>query len=119
MAGPGRYNDVTEKRDYLQVMDDDEARRLRRGYYAAVSFIDSLIGELVAELKYLRLDDDTIVSIHGDHGWQLGEVGLRRDCVNTPKIEKNHNGFVDIHVWAHSTYEAVEDFVVRCQARGK
>ena len=88
MAGPGRYNDVTEKRDYLQVMDDDEARRLRRGYYAAVSFIDSLVGELVAELKDLRLDDDTIVSIHGDHGWQLGEVGLRRDCVNTPKIEK-------------------------------
>ena len=74
LAGGHRYKDVTQTRDYLHPMEDDEAQRLRRGYYAAVSFTDSLVGKLLGRLKDLGLDNDTIVSFHADHGWQLGEV---------------------------------------------
>lgn len=76
LANSGRYTDVTEKRDYQHPMSDVEARLLRRGYYATVSFIDSLVGELVAAIADLGLVEDTIIAFHSDHGWQLGEVSV-------------------------------------------
>jgi len=48
---------------------------LRRAYYSAITYVDSLIGEILAELKNLGLEKNTIVSFWGDHGWQLGEHG--------------------------------------------
>ncbi|KAK6171253.1 hypothetical protein SNE40_019481 [Patella caerulea] len=48
---------------------------LRRAYYCAVSYTDSLIGEVMEELESLELAGNTIVSFWGDHGWQLGEHG--------------------------------------------
>ena len=41
---------------------------------SALSYTDSLIGELLCELQKLKLDDNTIVSFWGDHGWQLGKT---------------------------------------------
>lgn len=58
-----------------QPLDDQLARQLRRGYYAAVSFVDSEVGRLLKELDKLGLNDSTAVILHGDHGWQLGEHG--------------------------------------------
>jgi iduronate 2-sulfatase len=54
----------------------EKARDLRHGYYACVSYIDALVGKLLAELKRLGLDDDTVVVLWGDHGFHLGEQGL-------------------------------------------
>ena len=54
---------------------DSNVVALRRAYYSAVSFIDSLIGEVIKELDDLGLGDNTIISFLGDHGWQLGEHG--------------------------------------------
>lgn len=48
-------------------------RNARHAYYACVSYVDALIGLLMAELKALHLEDDTIVVLWGDHGWLLGE----------------------------------------------
>ena len=48
-------------------------RDLRRAYYSALSFTDSLIGEVMSALKKEGLDSNTIVSFWGDHGWQLGK----------------------------------------------
>ena len=50
-----------------------EQRHTRHGYYAAVSYADDMTGEVLAELSSGRFASDTIVSINGDHGWQLGE----------------------------------------------
>lgn len=52
---------------------DDQALELRHGYYAAVSFIDACIGNILAELDRLELANNTIVVVWGDHGWKLGE----------------------------------------------
>ncbi|XP_052771255.1 iduronate 2-sulfatase-like [Mya arenaria] len=56
-------------------LPDDDVRALRRAYYSAVSWTDSLIGEVMGEMESLGFANDTIVSFWGDHGWQLGEHG--------------------------------------------
>ena len=43
------------------------------GYYACVSYADTLVGKLLATLDELELRDNTIVVLWGDHGWNLGE----------------------------------------------
>ena len=48
---------------------------LRRGYYAAVAWADLKLGELLGALEGARLANDTIVLVHGDHGFHLGEHG--------------------------------------------
>ena len=51
----------------------DTVRTLRQGYYASVSYIDALIGDLVSHLKKIDLYDNTIIVIWGDHGFKLGD----------------------------------------------
>ena len=48
---------------------------LRRAYYSALTWTDSLVGRVIDELDNLSLADNTIISFWGDHGWQLGEHG--------------------------------------------
>ena len=40
--------------------------------FSAISYIDFLIGKILDELKRLDLEDSTIISFWGDHGWHLG-----------------------------------------------
>jgi iduronate 2-sulfatase len=54
-------------------MNEDTARILRQGYYASVSYIDALFGDLIAHLKQLRIYDNTIIIVWGDHGFKLGD----------------------------------------------
>ena len=54
---------------------DKVVLNLRRAYYSALTWTDSLIGRVVDELESLGLADNTIISFWGDHGWQLGEHG--------------------------------------------
>ncbi len=56
-------------------LPEQTARRLKHGYYASVSYVDACFGKLMAGLKDLGLDDNTIVVAWGDHGWKLGEHG--------------------------------------------
>ena len=54
-------------------VSDKMAHTLIRGYYACVSYTDAQIGKLLAALKDLELDKNTIVVLWGDHGWNLGD----------------------------------------------
>jgi len=71
------------------IMPEDTARILKQGYYASVSYIDELFGQVIQHLKDLDLYDNTIVVVWGDHGWKLGEHNGW--CKQT-----NYN--IDIHV---------------------
>lgn len=54
-------------------IDNDLARKLRHGYYAAISYMDAQLGKVLDELDRLNLRTNTIVVLWGDHGWKLGE----------------------------------------------
>ncbi|MBT28893.1 MAG: iduronate sulfatase [Thalassobius sp.] len=54
-------------------MSEDTVRILRHGYYASVSYVDALFGELVNHLKRLGIYENTIIIVWGDHGWKLGD----------------------------------------------
>ena len=81
------WSDFDELRSYVDIKDKYgygainttlpplKVRQLRRAYYAAISYVDSLVGRVLAALDQLGLANDTIVSFWGDHGWQLGEHG--------------------------------------------
>ena len=67
-----QYNNVPRKGD----LTEDLAKELIHGYYACVSYVDAQIGLVLDELKRLQLEDDTIVILWGDHGWNLGDHKL-------------------------------------------
>lgn len=54
-------------------MHEDTIRTLKQGYYASVSYVDALFGDLVAHLKKLGIYENTIIVVWGDHGWKLGD----------------------------------------------
>jgi len=56
-------------------MDELERRQAIRAYYASVSFADAQVGRVLAALKKLGLDENTVVVFWADHGWSLGEHG--------------------------------------------
>jgi arylsulfatase A-like enzyme len=76
-------NNLRELRGYTDFKDiphpvngqlnDDQARALKHGYLASVSYIDAQVGRLINKLNDLKIDDNTIIVLWGDHGWKLGE----------------------------------------------
>jgi iduronate 2-sulfatase len=84
-APPFAINNLTElasHEDLVDVpnpaegsLDDDQARRLKHGYYACVSFVDAQVGRLLDALDARGLRDKTIVVLLGDNGFKLGEHG--------------------------------------------
>ena len=48
-------------------------KMMRHGYYACVSYVDQMVGDVLKELETLGLAENTIVVLWGDHGWHLGE----------------------------------------------
>ena len=57
-------------------LTDAQVRRARHAYYAAISYLDDRIGEVLAGLRDAGLEEDTIVLFTSDHGELLGERGL-------------------------------------------
>ena len=55
--------------------DDETARKWIRAYYASTTFMDKQLGRVLATLKELGLEKDTVVVFWADHGWCLGEHG--------------------------------------------
>lgn len=56
-------------------LSEEQSRALKHGYLASVSYIDAQVGKLLNKLKELKIDDNTIIVLWGDHGWKLGEHG--------------------------------------------
>ncbi len=53
--------------------DEKLARELMHAYYASVSYVDALIGQLLDALDEEGLAENTIIVLWSDHGWKLGE----------------------------------------------
>jgi choline-sulfatase len=57
-------------------VDDRQIQTARHAYYAAISYVDERIGQILAALHGAGLAGDTIVIFTADHGEMLGERGL-------------------------------------------
>jgi choline-sulfatase len=56
--------------------DPESIRRVRRAYYALVTYVDTKVGELLASLEENGFDENTIVIFCSDHGDMLCERGM-------------------------------------------
>jgi arylsulfatase A-like enzyme len=63
-------------KDPYHAGSDAQVRILRQHYYAAVSWSDFVAGKVLDELASLGLEDSTMVVMHSDHGWHLGEYAM-------------------------------------------
>ena len=75
------------------VYSNADRRQLWRAYYANISFADAQVAVLLNALNRLGLWKNTIVILHSDHGWHLGEHGglgnkdtLFEESTRTPLI---------------------------------
>lgn len=57
-------------------LTDEETAKGRLGYFAAVSYLDEVLGDLLATLERDGLLDNTIILYTSDHGELAGEHGL-------------------------------------------
>jgi len=57
-------------------LDAAQVRRARHAYFAAISYVDERIGDVLRALRESGLEDDTVVLFTSDHGELLGERGL-------------------------------------------
>ena len=87
------FDSYSEKElDHLPV---DKQKELIHGYYAAISYTDAQILQLLNELDRLGIKDNTIIVLWGDHGWHLGDHGLWNKHTN---FEQATNAFLMMSV---------------------
>ena len=73
-------------------IDDAQARRIRRAFYALCTHIDHQLRVVIGTLREENLLDNTIILFTSDHGDMLGEHGLwakrlfYEDAANVPMI---------------------------------
>jgi arylsulfatase A-like enzyme len=68
----GMYLDIPSK----GLLSDELSKNLIHGYYASVTYMDVLIGELINGLDELGLRENTTIVLWSDHGYFLGEHGF-------------------------------------------
>jgi len=57
-------------------MDETDLRKARAAYFAAVDYLDEVVGDLFRRLEHAGLLENTIVVYTSDHGELAGEHGL-------------------------------------------
>ncbi|MFT5112485.1 MAG: choline-sulfatase [Parasphingorhabdus sp.] len=55
---------------------EEQIRVARHAYYGSVSYVDDMIGRLLAVLRKTGMDKNTIIVVTSDHGDMMGERGL-------------------------------------------
>jgi choline-sulfatase len=69
-----RLYDVSAMDDYT--VTDADLRAARHGYFANISYVDDLLGQMMDALQAADKLDDTVIVFTSDHGDFLGERGL-------------------------------------------
>ncbi|XAL98017.1 sulfatase [Phycisphaeraceae bacterium D3-23] len=83
---------INYKTSHNMQMDLGQRRAAVGSYYASVSYVDAMVGQIVAKLEAEGLADNTIVIFTSDHGFHLGEhdfwakVSLHEESARVPLI---------------------------------
>jgi choline-sulfatase len=91
---PSLHPHIRAWREGCGIVDvtDEEILRARTAYWALVTCLDRLIGQILQALRANGLEEDTLVIYTSDHGEQVGEHGLwwkqtfYEDSVRVPAI---------------------------------
>ena len=68
-------------------LSDAEKRGIIAAYYTSVSFLDHNVGTVLAKLRELQLEQDTLVVYMADHGYSLGQHGrFEKHCCYDPAL---------------------------------
>jgi arylsulfatase A-like enzyme len=59
--------------DHRRMLESGRWKEAVRGYLAAISYCDAMVGRLLDALDKSAYRDNTIIVFWGDHGWHLGE----------------------------------------------
>ncbi|QDU64016.1 Choline-sulfatase [Planctomycetes bacterium Pan216] len=80
MEKPGDRDDIPEAalpdRPKQRELTKEQRQEIIQAYYASVTYMDAQVGRLLAALKRLDLEKNTIVVFVSDHGYHLGQHGL-------------------------------------------
>lgn len=103
--------------------DPEFATEVRKHYAACVSYADAQVGKLLAQLERLKLSEETVVVLWGDHGWHLGEHAvwgkhtLFEESLRSPLIV-SYPQQVERGVKATGIVESIDIFPTLCQLVG-
>jgi arylsulfatase A-like enzyme len=103
--------------------DEEYQLTLTHGYHACISYIDQLIGDLLAEVDRLGLKENTIVLLWGDHGFHLGDHGMWCKHTNYEQATRSPLIFVDPRFehgssHTHLPVEFIDIFPTLCEQAG-
>ena len=62
------HHDASPQVTPYQAVETDIAQTWRLEYIAAIAWMDSQLGRVLAELEALQLANDTLIVLHSDHG---------------------------------------------------
>jgi iduronate 2-sulfatase len=100
--------------------DAEFSIEVRKHYAACVTYADALVGRILARLDELKLRDDTVVVLWGDHGWHLGEHAvwgkhtLFEESLRSPLIV-SHPGISHAGEATQSIVETIDVFPTLCE----
>jgi arylsulfatase A-like enzyme len=104
---------------------DETAVQLIHGYYASVSYIDSLLGKVLDALEASGEADNTIIVLWGDHGFHLGDHGMWCKHTNYEQATRVPFMIVDPRdtkrargVTSDSTVELIDIYATLCDLAG-
>ena len=104
-------------------ISEADARRVKHGYYAAVSYTDAQVGKIINKLKELGIYEETIIVLWSDHGYKLGEHNGWSKFTNynidthAPLIIKSNHDKDNHHRITHKV-EMVDIYPTLCEMMG-
>ena len=78
-SGDAAHHPMTEgmvKGFRTEEIEPEEGKKARAAYFAAVDFLDEILGDFLATMEHAGLLDNTIIIYVSDHGEMAGEHGL-------------------------------------------